>query len=196
MKDKSRLRKTVLSRVGRMTKQEKEMASMLASQNAMLTTEVKNANAVMLFASMEDEPDIWALVDTLLERGKIVMLPVIHNGSIVPVEYCPDDILLSNRYGTLEPDIRYEQPVDIIDVVIIPGVAFDERGHRLGRGGSYYDRFLSSLSCIRIGLCFEVQIELRVPFEPHDAVMDAVCTDKRLIVCNDRVTPLHVNVIQ
>ncbi len=193
MIDKQTLRSRILARVKGLSPQEHEMVSMLVTQNAALIKEVEEARTVMLFTPMGDEPDIWPLIDLLLARKRTVILPVMHEGAIVPCEYRADDILISSSYGALEPDVRYAVDPSIMEVAIIPGVAFDEKGHRLGRGMGHYDRFLETLKCIKIGLCFEVQVEPSIPHEPHDVIMDAVCTDRRLIVCGDRVTPKHVN---
>jgi 5-formyltetrahydrofolate cyclo-ligase len=192
MTDKQRIRNAMRLRLDAMSEKERQMLSMLSAQNAMLTPEIRNAKCVLLYAPMADEPDVWTLIETLLMRNRKVLLPVTKNGAIIPAEYRAGDLLLLSRYGILEPDVSLAVDPQTIDVAIIPGLAFDERGYRIGRGAGYYDRFLVGLKCIRIGLCFEQQVEKLVPSEAHDIAMDAVCTDKRLIVCSSRVTPLCV----
>ncbi len=193
MNEKQAMRNRVMTRLRALSPKEREMESMLATQNAAIIKEVENAKSVMLFAPMADEPDIWPLIDLLLARRRTVVLPAVSGGVIVPCEYRGDDILVSSSYGALEPSTQYAVDASIIELVLVPGVAFDIKGHRLGHGMGHYDRFLAPLNCIKIGLCYEVQMEQAVPFEPHDVTMDAVCTDTRLILCNKRVTPLHVN---
>jgi 5-formyltetrahydrofolate cyclo-ligase len=191
MREKQRLREVVLARLNAIDTREHETLSMMLNQYAVLIKELTDAEHVMLFAPMAKEPDIWELTDALWARGKTVLLPVVSGRELLSVEYNPGDLLLSSRYGVLEPAQRVVKDPATIDVALIPGVAFDERGHRLGRGAGYYDRFLAGLGCLKIGLCFETQLEMSVPHEAHDVVMDAVCTDKRLIVASDRVAPIH-----
>ena len=64
-----------------------------------------------------------------------------------------------------------------IDLAVIPGMAFDRDGHRLGRGKGFYDKLLPGIKCRKIGLCFSFQLADSVPIEPHDIVMDMVLTD-------------------
>ena len=124
-----------------------------------------------------------------MEKGKTVVLPIVHEGIVVPCRYRAGDALMRSAYGALEPDIRHATDPFEIELAFVPGVAFDQCGHRLGRGMGHYDRFLSQLCCVKVGVCFEAQIESFVPNEPHDVIMDAVCTDYRLIVCSKTVTP-------
>jgi 5-formyltetrahydrofolate cyclo-ligase len=92
-----------------------------------------------------------------------------------------DEGIAPGRHGLREPvGGTVIDPKDL-GVVIVPGLAFDERGNRLGRGGGFYDRFLATTPAFRIGVCFEVQLASSVPAGPLDVPMDAVVTERRVI---------------
>ena len=87
------------------------------------------------------------------------------------------------RFGILEPKAEAERPVDWadIEVAIVPVLAFDKRGHRLGRGGGHFDEILTKVAGKKIGLAFDCQIVESVPTEPHDVSVDIVVTENRVI---------------
>jgi 5-formyltetrahydrofolate cyclo-ligase len=93
--------------------------------------------------------------------------------------------LSPGTYGILEPKKEKIKPTSIheIDIVLVPGVAFDRFGHRLGQGGGYYDWFLSKTNVVSIGLAFEFQILKEIPVEPHDQRVDLIVTEEKLIEC-------------
>jgi 5-formyltetrahydrofolate cyclo-ligase len=87
-------------------------------------------------------------------------------------------------FGALEPPAgAREVPLDEIDCVVLPGVAFSEDGHRLGRGGGYYDATLARMArAARVGVAFDAQLVPTLPREPHDAALDAIVTEARLLL--------------
>lgn len=89
----------------------------------------------------------------------------------------------AGRYGIPEPDAREDRALDArdLDVVVVPGLCFDVRGHRLGYGAGYYDRFLSTLRAdtLRVGVAFEAQVIDHVPNEAHDERVDLLLTERR-----------------
>ncbi len=92
------------------------------------------------------------------------------------------DELVETRHGLLEPKHLNPVQVDSIDIVIVPGIAFDKSGSRLGRGGGFYDRFLlHARPPISIGVAFEEQIINRVALEPHDQPLTLIATPSRLL---------------
>lgn len=127
----------------------------------------------MLYYPLWDEVDCRELMDRALAAGKRVILPTVAGDDIVPVEVTRETVWRVGEFGILEPVAeRYEGEVD---VVVVPGMAFDAEGNRLGRGKGYYDRFLSRHPrAYRIGLCFDFQLIERVPTEPFDWRMNEV----------------------
>ncbi|OQW46892.1 MAG: hypothetical protein A4S09_03005 [Proteobacteria bacterium SG_bin7] len=90
---------------------------------------------------------------------------------------------IKSKLGILEPDQKTSQAVEVGELVgiLVPGVAFDEEGHRMGRGRGFYDRFLSQFTGKKIGVCFDIQVFSEVPQDPHDVRMDVIITDERIL---------------
>ena len=137
-----------------------------------------DANIIVAYYSLPDEVDTHNLINDLLAAGKKVYLPrVISDSQMVLCRYTGADSLSEGAFGIMEP-VGEPMPADeVIDVVLVPGMAFDAQGNRLGRGKGYYDRFLSALSNPRprlIGVCFDFQKVDVVPTEPNDIRVDIV----------------------
>ena len=112
----------------------------------------------------------------LAGQGKTVLLPrVISDTDMELRRYTGRQDLQPGAYGILEPVGELFTDYEKIDVAIVPGMAFDAEGHRLGRGKGYYDRFLSRVPYIyKIGLCFAWQMVEQIPCDEHDILMDEV----------------------
>jgi 5-formyltetrahydrofolate cyclo-ligase len=144
---------------------------------------VQHARLVVAFMPLELEPDLIALIRRLDARGVAVALPRVDwSGTLMDAAQVTDlerDVV-PGRFGLREPrpDLPPVQPQDI-NAVLVPGVAFDAAGGRLGRGGGFYDRFLATLGpgARRIGVAFELQIVRQVPTLPHDLHMHEIVTE-------------------
>ena len=130
------------------------------------------AERIMLYNALPDE------VQTLdfLEKWhlqKTIILPTVVGDDIIPVEYAQETTFAVGDFNILEP--QNEPYTGDFDLMVVPGVAFDRKGNRIGRGKGYYDRFLSQhLEVKRIGICFDFQLVEEVPAEPFDIRMDEV----------------------
>ena len=94
-----------------------------------------------------------------------------------------DDNLVETRHGIVEPLAKHTVSNDCIETILVPGVGFDSSGGRLGRGGGFYDRFLSvSRPPVVIGVCFDEQIVDKVPREMHDQLMTAIVTPTNVLI--------------
>ena len=131
---------------------------------------------LLLYSALPDEVPTQNLMDELVAQGKTVLLPrVISDTDMELHRYTGKQDLQIGAYGILEPTGELFTDYKAIDVAIVPGMAFDTDGHRLGRGKGYYDRFLTRIPYIyKIGLCFSWQIVDCVPSDEHDVVMDEV----------------------
>lgn len=143
---------------------------------------VKSAQVVMAYHSLPDEADTHALLDALLAEGKTVLLPQVTGAaSMVLRKYTGKDSLREGAYGIMEPTGALFADYDCIDAAIVPGMAFDAVGHRLGRGKGYYDRLLPLLPrAYKIGICHAYQLVESVAHEEHDIRMDEVVRDEGL----------------
>ena len=131
-----------------------------------------SAERVMLYNALPDEVRTMAFLEKWHLR-KTIILPTVVGDNIVPVEYAKDTGFAVGDFNILEP--QNEPYLGDFDLIVVPGVAFDRKGNRLGRGKGYYDRFLSRhLGVKRIGICFDFQLVDEVPAEPFDIRMDEV----------------------
>lgn len=131
---------------------------------------------IMLYSALPDEVPTQTLMAALVAQGKTVLLPrVINEKDMELHRYTGPQDLQAGAYGIMEPTGERFTDHEAIDVAIVPGMAFDTEGHRLGRGKGYYDRFLSHVPYLyKIGLCFSWQIVDCVPCDEHDIVMDEI----------------------
>ena len=135
-----------------------------------------DSRTILVYSALPDEVPTQALLDLLVKLGKTVLLPrVISDTDMELRRYTGRHDLQLGAYGILEPTGELFTVYDTIDVAIVPGMAFDAEGYRLGRGKGYYDRFLARVPYLyKIGLCFSWQMVDKVPHDKHDIVMDEV----------------------
>ena len=135
-----------------------------------------DAHTVLLYSALPDEVQTLPLLNRLSAEGKTVLLPrVVSDTDMELRRYTGPNDLEPGAFGIMEPTGELFTDYDLIDVAIVPGMAFDREGHRLGRGKGYYDRFLARLPHIyKIGVCFPFQLVDQVPTDAHDILMDEV----------------------
>jgi 5-formyltetrahydrofolate cyclo-ligase len=144
--------------------------------------EVVRARTVMLFWSFGSEVPTGSLIERLHARGVVVALPRIEGGALVPIRYAPGDPTTTTTFGAEEPVADARIDASTIDVVAVPGVAFDREGRRIGYGGGYYDRFLRGLPAFTVGLVFGLQVvEQDLPTGRFDLPVDAIVTEDETI---------------
>jgi len=130
------------------------------------------AERVMLYSALPDEVQTQAFLEKW-HLKKTIILPTVVGDDIVPVAFGKDTAFSVGDFNIMEP--QNEPYTGDFDLIIVPGVAFDRKGNRIGRGRGYYDRFLSKhLGVKRIGICFDFQLVDEVPTEPFDILMDEV----------------------
>lgn len=137
----------------------------------------QRAQTLMLFHSLPDEVCTHALVDQLALEGRTVLLPVCQGDDLVLRRYEGQGLLSQGSFHIEEPQGADFTDYQQIDLAVVPGVAFDKAGHRMGRGRGYYDRFFAHpalCNVYKIGLCYPCQLVEHVPVEVHDQTMDCV----------------------
>ena len=138
------------------------------------TPQFQKAQTVMLYSSLPDEVRTTAFIEKWRNRKRII-LPTVVGDDIVPVELTADTAFAVGDFNILEP--QNKPYTGGYDLIVVPGMAFDRGGNRLGRGKGYYDRFLSQhLNVPKIGICFDFQLADAVPTEANDIKMDEVLT--------------------
>jgi 5-formyltetrahydrofolate cyclo-ligase len=179
---KRRIRRRVLEeRDAAPTTLRQEMGERLAERFLALP-EVQRAETVMLFWSFGSEVPTGPMIDLLHERGVAVALPRIERADLLPIPYVPGDPTTATSFGAEEPVGGVPLDPSSIDVVAVPGVAFDRRGRRIGYGGGYYDRFLRGQSAFTVGLGFGLQVlDEDLPGGSFDLPVDAIVTEGETI---------------
>lgn len=159
-------------------------ATASASICEQLEKSLANDTSLLLgFLPLSDEPDIRPFLQSLLDLERPVCVPmVVEEGRMEPVglDSLDPDQLTRGLHGVLVPAGASAVPVDNIGMVLVPGVAFDQHGRRLGRGGGYYDRFLGTLSADipTIGCCFRCQLVQHVETGPVDVPVSKMLVEE------------------
>ncbi len=149
---------------------------------------VVEAKSVAVFLSFDGELDTRPLIEGLWRAGKQVYLPVLHPfspGNLLFLRYLPDSLLATNRLKILEPalDVRHVLPLDRLDVLITPLVAFDNTGQRLGMGGGFYDRTLQNWRAhgfLPVGYAHDCQQVESLPVQEWDIPLPVVVTPTKI----------------
>lgn len=199
--DKQELRKEIRNRKRQFTQDQLGELSLSAISKLRKHPKVMAAHTLLLYYSLPDEVNTHEWIDELVAEGKRVLLPVVVNDKDMVIrEYTGKHDLAEGSFHIMEPvgKLFAEEDYQEIEVAIIPGMSFDDDGHRLGRGKGYYDRFLAKLrgtevdksgtevdksdtedknlgtEVYKIGVCFGFQKLQEIPFESHDILMNEV----------------------
>ncbi|MBL7157525.1 MAG: 5-formyltetrahydrofolate cyclo-ligase [Candidatus Omnitrophica bacterium] len=181
-KTKEKVRKEILGKLNRQDREKALKMSEIIKKRFFSLPEFKKAKFVMFYASKDDEVNTDGMIDEALRMGKKVALPRCTSPeAIVPKEIINRHTdLEKGTYGIRQPKKGKKsiQP-DQIDLFVVPGVAFDKKKRRLGRGKGYYDRFLKKLARdkISIGLAFDFQIVDSLPEDSHDIPVSKIITN-------------------
>ena len=141
------------------------------------------AKCIALYHALRGEVQTVNFIEAWY-RQKIVALPVVQGDDLLLLPYRGKESVRSGAFGIMEPIVTTESQTieSVVDLVVVPGVAFDRQRNRLGRGRGFYDRLLSTLDVPRIGICYDFQLKEQIPTEPFDKKMDMIITEKEIIV--------------
>lgn len=189
--DKAQLRSELQKRLLQMSDEQRSGKSHKACQNLISTPQFQTASAVMMYLSLPHEVDTSEAILHAWQLGKVVGVPKIswQQRHMIAVEISSLETGFStSASGLRNPITGIPMPSKEIDLVITPALAFDRKGNRLGRGGSYYDRFFANdeLKASRCGFAFAEQIVDSVPVAETDVPVDFLVTDEEVMYFNDR----------
>jgi len=148
------------------------------------------AKSVLFYAPLPEEVDVWGLARKAAGAGKTVGLPRFnkegnHYSACAVTDLEVD--LKRGQFGIIEAgDSCSEVALNRLDLILVPGLAFDSQGRRLGRGKGYYDQWLTTVRGKTCGVAYDEQIEHEIPVEPHDILVDCILTPTRWISCSRR----------
>ena len=180
--EKARLRRQALDWLAALSPPERIAGDESLFRRFLALPQIESVRTVLLYHGMDTEPDTVRLLSPLWDMGKQVCLPRCLPGNQMEARLVQrDSTLVRHPYGMLEPGPDCPLiPPDQIDLVLVPGLAFDRSGGRLGRGGGYYDRWLAGFSGITAALCRDGLLMEAIPRLPHDLGVDLVITETSL----------------
>ena len=158
-----------------------------AQQNLLGLEEYRQAYCVAIYAPVHNEVDTSFALETAFNDDKKVLYPVVRGQEMVFRQLVAGDDLVRGRFGIPVPGIvSVDHSAEEADIIVVPGVAFDLNGHRIGYGKGYYDRFLHNpeIKACFVGLCYDFQLIVDlIPIDHHDIRMDIIITESRIIRC-------------
>lgn len=141
----------------------------------------QKASCIALYHALPGEVQTAAFIDKWYQKKRL-LLPLVDGDDLRMFLYDGPESVQTGAFGILEPKADGTEVMpEAIDLMIVPGVAFDRNHNRMGRGRGFYDRLLSSVTSPKIGLCYEFQMVPEIPTEPFDIKMDYIVTEKGLI---------------
>lgn len=185
---RQQIRQTIRQARRQLTLEQQKIAAEHAKLNALQHPKIALAKNIALFLSFDGEINTQPLIDALWQQNKQVYLPVLHPFSahhLLFLHYRPDSQLVKNRFNIAEPplDVRDVLPPEQLDVMLIPLVAFDSQGQRLGMGGGFYDRTLANWQnsgFYPIGLAHDCQHVEQLPVAHWDIPLPEIITPKKI----------------
>ncbi len=184
---KSGVRARMRAMLAAMTDEQRHLGSAAACSRLCKLEVFRDAAVSMLYMPLTDEIDLTSIAIRCFQMGKTVCVPRVDwkRRDMIAVEATSfdDQFMEIDEHGLRVPREGRPVPPTMIDLVVVPGLTFDTQGHRLGRGGGFYDRFLSRLrrSATTIGLAFDAQIIDRVPVGDRDIAVEIIVTDRRTV---------------
>ena len=182
---RQQLRKLIRQRRQQLSPEQQQQAANDLVSQALALPALSYSQHIALYLANDSELDTFPLIQTLWQQGKQVYLPVLHPfsaGYLLFVQYQQDTLLYPNKFGIPEPlpACHRLRPVNQLDIIFTPLVAFDAAGNRLGMGGGFYDRTLAQLApdshCQVIGLAHNCQQVETVPTEAWDIPLKQIIT--------------------
>ncbi len=185
---KREIRIETANRLGLFSKTELEEKTRAVEDQLFEFANFLESKIVLMYINDSNEVDTREILKKCFEYNKIIVLPIFdpkqNKVKMLKIDKLDTDLKLGSR-GILEPDLQRCKvvPIDSLDIAIIPGTAFDEKGGRIGSGDGYYDRMIPKLPVTtrKVALALECQIFPQIPMESHDKYIDIIITDKRVI---------------
>ena len=177
---KSKLRNILLNRLREQSEQQRERKSKQIEKKLLKQEEFIKAKRVMFYLAFDGEVKTESMINKARGLGKQIYVPCcdIENKILKPCILMKNSVLKKGPYQTLEPQNKINIHLKKLDLVIVPALAFDKSGNRIGRGKGYYDRFLKKVLALKrthsIGLAFDFQILPTLPLEQNDMPVEKV----------------------
>lgn len=178
---KETLRKEVAAMKRTFSEEKLSILSEEVNSTLELTEVFCRAKVVLIYYSLPDEVNTRNLIQKYCKQ-KQFLLPVTQHGDLFLKRFVSVRDLSVSNYGIEEPQGEIFTDYHAIDLVIVPGVAFDRKLNRMGRGKGYYDRLLPKINTFRAGICFDFQLFDRIPFTDQDITMNMIISENEIVV--------------
>jgi 5-formyltetrahydrofolate cyclo-ligase len=182
-KAKSELRRQIRARLEMISPAVRAVESIELCER--LKAQMPSARTVLFFAPLPDELDVWPVLELSLALGTNCALPFFDADKKTYGARQLQNLgteIVTGKFGVREPAaICAEIPPGRFDLILVPGMAFDASGNRLGRGRGFYDRLLEKASGIKCGVCHDFQLLEKIPAGPRDAKLDYILTPTRCV---------------
>lgn len=183
------MKKEDLRKLGKIKRREMSEKEVLGKSKKaaefFLNSEIyKKAKVIMLYYPLGNETDTSAVLESALIEGKTVIYPItdINTNEITPIIINSETQFKKGAYSVFEPveKIVYNGK---IDVILVPGIAFDKSGFRVGFGKGCYDRFLENSAALKVGFCYDFQIADKIDYDEYDIKMNYLVSESGMIIC-------------
>ncbi|MHC1697815.1 MAG: 5-formyltetrahydrofolate cyclo-ligase [Geobacteraceae bacterium] len=181
---KRTLRRSMLARRKSLSPEEFRSASLCIQKAFLDTDNFKRARSVLVYSPINHEVDTALIVHVALDSGKKVFFPSVDGAELCFCEVQDLASLKEGAFGIMEPCVTGTVCApEEMDVLVVPGVAFDLKGHRIGYGKGYYDKAVHRLEGYGklVGICYDFQLVDEIFAEGHDVKMDLIITEKRIV---------------
>ncbi len=181
---KRKLRQVMLDMRRNLTAEERCVSGHVIQQAFVVLPAFAKAHVIALYSSIGGEVETVEVLEAALKEGKIVLFPVVCGDHLRFIRVSDPSKMARGAFGISEPCITGEAYApDAADLVVVPGVAFDRTGKRIGFGKGYYDRSLHHLegNGKLVGFCYDFQLVDEIIAEPHDVAVDVIITEKRVL---------------
>lgn len=182
--DKQRIRTQMKARKALLDDAEKALAASRAFELLEQTAAFMLSEHILLYHSLPDELSTREFISRWADR-KHFYLPRVNGVNLDVLPYERSRMHLG-AFNIEEPEGDVVSDLDTIDMVIVPAVAYDRRGNRVGRGKGYYDRLLAGLKALTVGMAYDFQLVDEIDSEDHDVRVDYIITDRHIIACGNR----------
>ena len=171
--DKNALRRLVRQLKAQLSDEQKQVCANYVFEQLEQKSYFIDAQNIIVYWSLDDELPTRQFIEEWYQR-KNIYLPVVQGDDLVFRQYSGAEAMRQGAFGILEPCGDALSDLSIIDLGIVPGIAFDLQNNRMGRGRGFYDRFLPRLHATKVGVAFECQLFPKIPANQHDVLMNEV----------------------
>lgn len=176
--NKTEIRRSIKKQKLNIPQKERELAANIVMKQIELLPQFASAKNILLYNALPDELPTECMLNKW-SNSKNLFLPAVAGDNLIIKKY-NNEFVSIGAFGIIEP-IGDEVDINIIDFIVVPGVAFDKKCNRLGRGKGYYDKLLIKSDAFFVGVGYDLQVLENIPTEPHDIKMNCIITEREIL---------------